>query len=155
MFFDAALEFDPLTNQCDFSLGDDGDLLLDTSSITPVLMSVGLDRRADLDDELPIGRTKFLAPQSFSERRGSPCDALDTNGELAGSKCWLLDRAKETEATLLLYRFWLNQSLEWAKDELNEPAEIDVKWLSNGFLGYRVRVGDAAINIARPVGAAL
>lgn len=151
MFFDAALEYDPVSKRCDYVIGEDGDLVLDFTPITPILMSIGLDRRAEPDDELPVGRSKFLAPASFSERRGSPCDALDPQGKLAGSKCWLLDRAKETESTKLLYEFWLNQSLEWVEPETGEPPEVDVKWLRPGMLAYRVRVEDVALNISRPI----
>jgi len=154
MFFDAALQYDPASKHCDYVIGDDGDLVLDFTPITPILMSIGLDRRADPDDELPVGRTKFLAPFSFSERRGSPCDALDPQGNVSGSKCWLLDRAKQTDSTKLLYEFWLNQSLAWAEPETGEPAEVDVQWLRPGMLGYRIRVEDTAVNISVPIGEA-
>jgi len=152
MFYDAALEYDPASRRCDTVLTQDGDLKIDTTPITPLLMSIGLDRRAAPDDELPVGRTKFLAPSSFSERRGSPCDGLDPKGQLSGVKCWLLDRAKETEATKLLYKFWLSEGLQWVEDETGTPVELDVEWLRPGFLGYRILVDETALSIAVPVG---
>jgi hypothetical protein len=77
MFFDLAIVYDPNKRLCDLALGDDGDLLIDETPITPMLLSIGLDRRAAPDDPLPDGRSQFLAPVSFSERRGCPGDALD------------------------------------------------------------------------------
>lgn len=138
MFFDAALRFDEDARRCDLALGEDGDLLLDFTSITPTMMSIGLDRRADPDDELPQGRSRFLAPASFSERRGCPGDALDENGDVTGSHCWLLERAKETETTRALYEFWLRESLEWVEVAFGTPAEVEVIWHADGVLFYRV-----------------
>jgi hypothetical protein len=50
MFLDLGLTYDPTTRRCDLTLGDDGDLVLDTTPVPAMLMSVGLDRRADPDD---------------------------------------------------------------------------------------------------------
>ena len=123
--------------------------------IMSCILSVGLDRRAEPDDPLPVGRSKFLTPASYSQLRGGPCDALDPNGERAGMRGWLLDRAKATEVTRLLYKFWLEECLEWAEVETGYPAEIDVQWLesnsSSSRLGYRVQVEDNAINLIRAV----
>lgn len=145
MFFDLALAYDPATRSCDLVLGEDGDLAIDETSITPVLLSIGLDRRAAPDDPLPAGRTEFLAPSSFSERRGGPGDALDLAGERAGSKLWLLDRAKQTETTRLLVEMWLRESLEWARRDTGVPAEIEVTWLRPETLKYSVFVADAEL----------
>lgn len=149
MFFDIALIYDPEARRCDLAIGEDGDLVLDETPITPILLSVGLDRRAAEDDPLPQGRTRFLAPTSFSERRGAPGDALDPAGDRTGSRLWLLDRAKQTEAVLLLFRFWLEEALAWARAETGQPAEIEVDWLRRGTLGYRVMVEDASVSMAR------
>ncbi|RNC91112.1 MAG: hypothetical protein ED558_14255 [Oricola sp.] len=151
--FDAALIFDPATRRCDCALGDDGDLLIDETSVTPMLMSIGLDRRADPDDDLPQGVSSFLTPSSFTERRGSPCDALDADGDLAGSRCWLLDRAKQTETTRRLYAFWLAESLSWADRELGAPAEIAVWWARPQTLAWRVRIDAEEIEAAQSLGA--
>ncbi len=151
MFFDIALTYDPQTRRCDWQLGDDGDLVIDETPITPILLSIGLDRRAAPDDDLPEGRSQFLTPTSYSERRGSAGDALDPFGELAGSRLWLLDRAKATETTRQLAEFWLTESLDWAEAETGQPAEIEVSWLRPGMLGYRVRIADASVSLSRRV----
>ncbi len=153
MFFDLALVYDREARRCDLALGDDGDLLVDETPVTPILLSVGLDRRAEPDDELPQGRTRFLTPSSFSERRGGPGDGLDPSGERAGSRLWLLDRAKETETTRLLFAFWLAECLEWAERDTGLPAEIAVDWIRDQTLGWRVMVEDSAISGSRSTGA--
>lgn len=149
MFYDLALEYDSKLRRCDLVLGDDGDLVIDETPIPAILMSVGLDRRAAPDDPLPDGRSQFLTPSSFSERRGSIADGLNPFGELTGSKLWLLNRAKETETTRLLCEFWLAEALGWAEAETGEPAEIEVKWLRPGTLGYRVIVSDSSVSLSR------
>jgi phage gp46-like protein len=151
MFFDLALTYDADKRRCDLTLGDDCDLAIDETPIPAVLLSVGLDRRAAPDDPLPEGRSQFLAPVSYSERRGCAGDALDPAGAMTGSRLWLLDRAKQTETTRQLCDFWLQESLAWAATETGEPAEIEVEWVRDGILGYRVQVQDASVTLSRRV----
>lgn len=151
MFFDIALCYDPQVRRCDLVMGEDGDLVIDETPITPVLLSIGLDRRAAPDDELPEGRTRFLAPASFSERRGSIGDALDPDGDLTGCRCWLLNREKETEATRAMYAFWLDEGLAWAEPETGEEPEIEVEWIGPQMLFYRLLVLDTEISLSRRV----
>lgn len=149
MFYDLALVYDPDTRQCDLALGEDCDLLIDETPVTPMLMSVGLERRAAPDDELPEGRSVFLAPASFSDRRGCPGDALDPFGDLTGCRTWLLDRAKETETTRQLYQFWLEEGLAWVRRETGTAAEIEVEWQAGARLAWCVRVDDVTLALSR------
>lgn len=151
MFLDLALKYDSAARRCDLVLGADFDLAIDETPIPAILMSVGLDRRAAPDDPLPEGRAQFLAPASYSERRGCAGDALDPYGDVTGVRTWLLDRAKQTETTRQLYEFWLQESLAWAEAETGEPAEIEVAWLASGILGYRVQVQDESVMLSRRV----
>lgn len=151
MFYDLALTYDRDLRRCDLTLGDDGDLAIDETPIPAILMSVGLDRRAGPDDELPEGRSRFLTPSGFVERRGCVGDALDPAGELTGSRLWLLDRAKHTDTTRLLVQHWLSEALIWAAAETGQPARIEVSWLRSGVLGYRVEVEDASLSLTRRV----
>lgn len=146
MFYDVALQFDPMTRRCDLALGADGDLVIDDTPITPILLSVGLDRRASPDDPLPAGRSQFLVQAGFDDRRGAAADALDPNGERIGSRLWLLDRAKQTETTRLLFLSWLDECLAWAATDTGRPAEVDADWLGSGLLGWRVLVDDTAVS---------
>lgn len=153
MFLDLALTYHPDKRRCDLTLGDEGDLVFDTTPVPAMLMSVGLDRRADPDDELPEGRSQFLTPASYSERRGAVIDALNPRRRHAGCKLWQLDRAKQTETTRQLCEYWLAQSLAWAREETGEDAQIDVFWARPGLLAYRVGVQDETITLSRRVDA--
>lgn len=148
-FLDVALTYDPQARACDLAFGEDGDLVLDDTSVTAMLMSVGLDRRAAADDELPAGRSRFLAPASFSERRGCPGDALDPFGQFTGSRVWLLDRAKQTETTRQLFEFWLKEALDWATSETGRAAEVEAEWRGTGVLVWRVMVDGDSLTLTR------
>lgn len=148
-FFDLALVYDPTTRSCDLALGDDGDLIVDETSLTPMLLSVGLDRRAAEDDPLPAGRSEWLASAGIAERRGWAGDALDTASERIGSRLWLLDRAKATETTRLIFLMWLDEAMAWAKRETGQAAELAAEWLRPKVLGWRVRMGDDSIEMNR------
>lgn len=149
MFFDLALTYDPQTRRCDLALGADCDLVIDETPLPAMLLSVGLDRRAGPDDPLPEGRSQFLAPASFCERRGCIGDALDPFGALTGTKAWLLDRAKATETTRALYQFWLEESLAWVEDETGTPAKVEVEWIDRDKLRYRIQVLNTALTLSR------
>lgn len=153
MFYDLALKFDPASRRCDLVIGDDGDLVIDETSVTPMMMSIGLDRRADEDDPLPEGRTEFLTPPSFSIMRGCAGDALDLAGRRTGSKLWLLDRAKATEQTRLFCEFWLKEALEWVKTDIGSPPEITVTWADEKTLKYRVQIDAVSVSKNVLVGA--
>ncbi|WP_417436607.1 phage GP46 family protein [Hoeflea sp.] len=149
MFFDLALSYDRNMRRCDLVLGDDGDLVIDETPIPAILLSVGLDRRAAPDDPLPDGRSRFLTPSSFSERRGAIADGINPFGERTGSKLWLLNRAKHTDTTRLMCEFWLAEALAWAERETGDPAEIEVEWLRPGVLGYRVMIADSSVSLTK------
>lgn len=149
MFFDLALSYDRNMRRCDLVLGDDGDLVIDETPIPAILLSVGLDRRAAPDDPLPDGRSRFLTPSSFSERRGAIADGINPFGERTGSKLWLLNRAKHTDTTRLMCEFWLAEALAWAEPETGAPAEIEVEWLRPGVLGYRVMIADSSVSLTK------
>lgn len=153
MFCDLAITFDQDARRGDLTLGDDFDLLLDFTPIPAIIMSVGLDRRADPDDPLPEGRSQFLTPANFSVRRGSIGDALDRRGRLSGCKLWLLDRAKQTEITRLFCEVSLQEGLAWADEITGQPAQIEVEWLRDGVLGYRCMVEDTSISFTKRVDA--
>lgn len=151
MFLDLALTYDKTKRRCDLTLAADCDLALDETPIPAIILSVGLDRRAGGDDPLPEGRSQFLTPASFSERRGAIGDGIDPFGDLTGSKMWLLERAKETETTRLMAEYWLQEALSWAEKDTGVPAEIEVQWLAPGVLGYRIMVEDSAVSLSKRV----
>lgn len=145
MWFDVALVFDPASRRCDLALGEDCDLVIDETPVTPMLLSIGLDRRAAPDDELPAGRDAFLVRGDFQTRRGWAGDALDPTGERAGSRLWLLDRAKATEQTRMVFEMWLAEAMAWVKRETGKAAHVAAWWADRELLRWRVRVGDTEI----------
>jgi len=144
-FLDAALVYDPVTRRADLALGDDCDLLLDETALTPMLISLGTDRRAEPDDELPGGIDALNASTSFVTRRGWVGDALDRLGRKIGCRIWLLDRAKQTETTRRFAQFWAEEALAWSQGELGRPAEVNAEWLRPGLLGLRCKVADQVL----------
>lgn len=151
-WLDAQLVFDASTRRCDIDLGADGDLALDETPATPMLISYGSDRRARADDELPSGASELNQPVSFVERRGWAGDALDIAYRQIGSRLWLLERAKESELTRLLVAEWSKEAFAWAADETTAAAEIEVAWLRKGVLGQRIRVDGHDMPVTRKVG---
>jgi phage gp46-like protein len=139
-WLDIALVFDELTRRTDLALGEDGDLVLDETPKTPMLVAFGSDRRARPDDELPTGISEINAPTSFVERRGWAGDALDADGDLIGSRLWLLDRAKQTELTRVLAEEWMKQAFGWVASDTGVAATIDVDWIRPSVLGLTVGV---------------
>lgn len=151
-FLDIALVFDPETRRADLALGEDGDLLFDETPLTPMLISLGTDRRAEPDDELPSGIDALNAQTSFVSRRGWAGDALDPFGRRIGSRLWLLDRAKATELTRRFCEIWAAESLAWVLEETGEAATVTATWLRRSVLGLTCRVGETTLETAQRTG---
>lgn len=98
MYLAPAIAFDPRTRRCDLVVSGRG-LVLDTTALTPMLIALGTDRRAEPDDELPDTTTEGSLQSGFNPRRGWAGDAF--NGDRIGSRWWLIERAKLTDETLL------------------------------------------------------
>ncbi|WP_319519629.1 phage GP46 family protein [uncultured Martelella sp.] len=127
-------------------------MAVDTTPVTPMLLSIGLDARALDGDVLPDGRTQWSAnPSSFQERRGSPGDALDGDGRFAGSRLWLLSRSKQSEETRLLTEYYARDSLFWAEDMTGDVAEIEAWWHARNMLGLRCSVAGEAITVSKRI----
>jgi phage gp46-like protein len=152
VFLDQALTYDPARRRCDLVFNG-RDLTLDATPVTAVLTAVGLDRRAHTDDVVPDTRSTGYAPASLKARRGWCGDALDTTGDLAGTRMWLLGPLKQTEATRLLAEDALQEKLEPLANARNWPMSVLVTWVRANFLGWRVTVNSQPIlDLNTPVG---
>lgn len=152
-FFDLAFPFDPASRRCDLQLGPDGDLAIDETPATAMIISYGTDRRARADDELPSGISELNQPVSFVERRGWAGDALDIQFRQIGSRLWLLDRAKQSEITRRMCEVWLQEAFAWADEETGKPAVIEVDWVRDQMLGQRVVVDGRLLTHSRALAA--
>jgi len=114
-----------------------------------MLISIGSDRRARPDDELPTGMTDINMPGSFIERRGWVADCLDAQGRLIGSRLWLLDRAKQTEGTRRFAEIWAAESLAWVEAETGTPATVTAAWARKGALALTCSIGETELTLVR------
>lgn len=99
---DLALIFDG--HACDLAV-DGNDLQLDDGLRTAILVSLFSDRRARADDAVPGGN---------GDRRGWWADAWpQVEGDLIGSRLWLLGREKELPEVMRRAREYAQEALEW------------------------------------------
>lgn len=150
-WFDLLLSFDPATRRVDLVLGEDGDLTLDLTPATPMVISLGTDRRARPDDELPSGLAETNRPTTLIARRGWAGDALDAGGARIGSRLWLLDRAKSSDLTRLMGEEWAKEAFTWVEDETGTAAAIEVAWLRRDVLGVQVTVDGRTVSMPRSI----
>lgn len=144
MAFDLALSYDAAARRCDLALGA-RDLLLADALATPTLLGLLTDARARVDDPLPQPVAPLLEPDILNPRRGWCGDALH-RGPRLGSRLWLLERAKRTEATR-------RRAEGYVLEALAPLGELDVLvvWQDNARLAFRVRRGDEAVTLAQDV----
>jgi phage gp46-like protein len=150
---DFALRYDPATRSCDFAV-EGGDIALDATPVTAMLISLGSDRRARPDDTLPD--EPRAAPDILAilgRRRGWPGDALDVQGRLIGSRLWLLTRAKQSEDTRRRAIAYAEEALAWLTEVHGIPVLVDAAWVAPNVLGLSVRAGSTAITFRQAVGA--
>lgn len=147
MHYGIALSYDQRRRKCDLAF-DGRDFALDATLLTPVLISLGADRRARPDDVLPDAVTNDYAPQRLNARRGTPLDALDGTGQLFGSRWWLLLRRKQTEETRRLKESTTAEALAWVR----QPVTITVRWVRQNVLSTLIQIGAMTLNLQSPVG---
>ncbi len=149
---DIAVQYDPATHTCDLVFNGQ-DFAVDTTPATRILLALGTDRRAHPDDTLPdaLSETNPQQPPTLLARRGWPGDALDTQGRLAGSRWWLYQRSKHTEATRQGIESATVEALTPDAQALNLDETVTVRWLDRDRLGVAVQVGPTTITVAQPV----
>lgn len=111
------------------SIGDDlaFDLLLDAGGLatddglrTAVTISIFTDARASAEDVLPA---------ADGDRRGWWGDAVPAiEGDVIGSKLWLLERSKITTDTVVQARDYLKACLAWlVQDRVAAAVDVEVE----------------------------
>lgn len=152
MPLDIALAYDPVNRRCDVVFNG-VDFALDASWQTPVLMSLGCDRRAHADDELPSDLVKPPAnPPLANTRRGWPGDALDPRGELTGSRAWTLARSKLDETVRRRAQSIDAEALNWLNVRLGVAVGITVERYNANMLAHRIVVGGQTLVVPQVIG---
>ena len=149
-FADLALVFNRKTGHGDLALDENGQLVMDYTPATPMILSTGCDRRANPDDVLPSGVEFFNAARgALGLRRGALADVFAANGKRTGCRIWLLDREKqddpEPDTTRKRAIFYLQEGLLWAEEELGEAADITANWIRPGTLQWTARIGNVSV----------
>lgn len=91
---------------------------------TAILISLFTDRRAGADDVVPDGS---------GDPRGWWGDPT------MGSRVWLLERAKRTQATIQAAKGYIEEALQWLiDDDVVAGFQIDVEWPPGAALHARV-----------------
>lgn len=126
---DIDLIWSPALGGADFALAG-ADLASGHDLVTAILISLFTDRRADPDDVIPDGTTD---PRGWWGDLGAD--------RPIGSKIWLLERAKATEAVRLQAQGYISDALQWLVDD-GVAASVDVEtvWNRPNFLAARIVV---------------
>ncbi len=113
----------------------EGDLTVDTSLKTAIVLSLFTDARALPDDPLPTG----------DDPRGWWGDMLSSyENDRLGSRLWLLGREKQTPETLERAKEYAEEALAWLlEDGIAEAVTVDAEWADpdthpRGMLALRV-----------------
>lgn len=93
----------PVGNTGDVSYDATGKIVEGRDLKTCVFLSLFLDAPAKEGDDIPAG----------SVRRGFWADALSPDGDITGSRLWLLDRAKVTPESLVDAKAYADEALAW------------------------------------------
>lgn len=141
---DIALAYNPATKSCDVVFNGT-DFALDATPASAMLFSILAKRRAGPDDALPTPMADWANPSSLNARGGWCGDALDTTGQLVGSRTWLLSRRKADEATRLDCETYLAQGLAWLESARGYAIQLVVRYVAPGILGYRARAANTTV----------
>jgi len=124
---DLALVWDERLGSADFVMLD-GDLAVDAGFVTAIVLSLFLDRHAEPDDVPPSGDP--------NDRRGSWADEFAAvEGDLYGSRLWLLDRSTRNSETPRRAEEYVREALAWMlEDRVVASIDVDIETTANALL---------------------
>jgi phage gp46-like protein len=149
MYFDLAIAWDPARRCCDLVV-DGADLAIDTTPVTPLLISLGSDQRAEPDDVLPDTVTEGSIAAGLNPRRGWAGDALDPNGNRVGARLWLLQREKQTGDVLNRAQRYAEQALAWLAQREGADITVAASWPTRTGLLLQVQLGQTQVSLQVP-----
>ena len=154
VFLDIALAYDRTRRRVDVVYDPaTGRIVLDRTPATPVMISLGCDRRAEPDDTLPDGTTEGSLQAGLNPRRGCSGDAFAPAGQLTGSRIWLYSRSKLTDEVLLDVQDCGTEATDWIAQREGVPVECAASRPARNVLRLDVRVGDQVVTVQRAVAA--
>ena len=112
---------------------DGPDLLADRGFRTAIIISLFTDRLVTSDEIIPDGT---------NNKRGWWADTFaDVDGDLIGSRLWLLNREKQIDQVLNTAKEYAFESLQWMiNDGVVSQIEVETEWVQKGVLGILVRL---------------
>ena len=124
---DLALTWDAQQGAADLSLID-CDLASDRGLETAVLLSLFTDRRAQPDDVPPSGDP--------ADRRGWWADQFAAvEGDLIGSRLWLLDRSVNSHETVRRAEEYVREALAWLiEDRVVSTIDVQIETTAQSLL---------------------
>jgi phage gp46-like protein len=150
MTADLALSFDPQAQRIDLAIAA-GNLAIDRTPVSAMLLSLLCDRRARIDDDYQAPADP-AHPPLLDPRRGWWADFLDPTQRRLGSRLWLLRRAKQTEATRRLAESAAAEGLADLERDRGLPMTVAARWTARGRLGLLASAGAAQVSVAVGVG---
>lgn len=109
------------------------DLQTGDDLVTAVLVSLFSDARAQDGDRIPDGS---------ADRRGWWGDAYLANP--VGSRLWLIDREKQTEATRLRAQDYAFEALSWlTSGGIAASVEVQASWIKAAWLGLVITINQS------------
>jgi hypothetical protein len=156
---DVAIAYNQELRCCDVVFNG-RDFALDETPASAMLFSVLAQRRARPDDVVPTVVTDWSEPSSLTARGGTPCDALDPNGQLSGSRVWLYVRSPASplpdnlagEATRQGIETAIAESVSWLETIRGFALSLRVRYVAASMIGFRLRAGNTAVQLKLPVG---
>lgn len=150
---DLRLSFDAASRRFDLVIdAATGNLAIDSTPASAMLLSVLSDGRARSDDPYPMPAS-ILSPDQIDPKRGWCLDCLDALGRRLGSRLWLLARAKQTETTRRSAEAMLAEALGDLERDRGLSVLVAARWLRSGVLGFVARAGDTEVAVTRGVAA--
>jgi phage gp46-like protein len=151
---DLAVSFDAASRRFDLVLDRaTRNLALDRTPASAMIMSVLSDRRARDDDDFQTAADP-TAPPLLDPKRGWWADFMDPLGRSLGSRLWLLQRAKQTEATRRTAETMAAEGVADLEKDRGLSMLVAARWgQQRGLLLLLVRAGATEISVTRGVAA--
>lgn len=110
-----------------------GQIVIDRTAASTFLIALGTFRRARADDRIP-GTLNGVAPGGLLSKRGWPGDVLRADGQQIGCRLWLLEDAKQNEATRQAAIQYLDEAIGQIAANHGHNYQVAAQWTGQGRL---------------------